>query len=229
MSNSFSLIGLTGPAGSGKDTVAALLRTHCAYTPLAFADPLRGEVAAAFGISPALLIERETKEHPMSALALHRCMDPAFEAFVIRAHLQRGGTQVDTTAPRSPRQIMQWWGTEYRRAQNSSYWSRATASRISSMFRQNLASRFVITDVRFDNEATLVREYCGQIWQIVRPDLTPIDDGSATHSSEVTGAEFAPDVIINNRHDMRHLQQLVLGAYAAQAWGLPGVRVEVPA
>ena len=226
MSNSFSLIGLTGPAGSGKDTVAALLRTHCAYTPLAFADPLRGEVAAAFGVSPALLIERETKEHPMTALALQRCMDPAFEAFVIAAHQHAGLGMVDTTAPRSPRQVMQWWGTEYRRADNPAYWTRATAKRICDMHLLRTSSRFVITDVRFDNEAALVREFGGQIWQIVRPDLAPI---TSSHSSEVTGAEFAPDVVITNRHDMRHLQQLVLGAHAARAWGLPGVRVEVPA
>ena len=72
----------------------------------------------------------------------------------------------------------------------------------------------------------LVRECGGQIWQIVRPELTPI---ASTHSSEVTGAEFSPDVVINNSHDMRHLQQLVLGAFAAKEWGLPGVRVEVAA
>ena len=31
-----------------------------------------------------------------------------------------------------------------------------------------------------------------------------------------------------DRHDIRHLQGLVLSEYAALAWGVPGVRVEVP-
>ena len=47
--------------------------------------------------------------------------------------------------------------------------------------------------------------------------------------SEVTGEGFAPNLVINNAHDMRHLQQLVLGGWAEREWGVPGVRVEVPA
>ena len=220
----FRMIGLTGPAGSGKDTVAALLRVHCGYNPMAFADALRGEVASAFGIDPLLLQERATKEHPISALALRRCMDPAFEAFVIVAHQRAGLGLVDTTAPRSPRQIMQWWGTEYRRAGAPNYWVRAAQKRVTDMHRWGHAHRFVMTDVRFQNEADLVREYGGQIWQIVRPDLAPIE---GDHPSEVTGDEFRPDTVINNNHDMRHLQQLVLGAVAARDWGVKSVRVEV--
>ena len=223
-SNRFRIIGLTGPAGSGKDTVAALLRVHCGYTSMAFADALRGEVADAFCVPAQLLLERDTKEHALSALALHRCMDPNFEAFVIAAHQRQGLGMVDTTAPRSPRQIMQWWGTEYRRAGAPNYWVRAAQKRVTDMHRWGHAHRFVMTDVRFQNEADLVREYGGQIWQIVRPDLAPIEGG---HPSEVTGAEFKPEAVINNCHDMRHLQQLVLGAVAARDWGVKGVRVEV--
>ena len=220
----FRMIGLTGPAGSGKDTVAALLRVHCGYAAMAFADPLRGEVAAAFGIDPALLTERATKEHPISALALHRCLDANFEAAVITANFRAGGAMVDTTAPRSPRQIMQWWGTEYRRARNTHYWTRALSQRVTDMHRWGHAHRFVLTDLRFPNEAELIREFGGSIWQIVRPDLADTENG---HPSAVTGSEFKPDQVIHNSHDMRHLQQLVLGAVAAQDWGVKSVRVEV--
>ena len=223
----FRMIGLTGPAGSGKDTVAALLQVHCGYNPMAFADALRGEVAAAFGIDPALLIERATKEHPISALALHRCLDANFEAAVIAANFRSGAaTVVDTTAPRSPRQIMQWWGTEYRRALEPGYWVRKAAQRIHYMHQTLGARLIVITDVRFDDEAELVRALGGQIWQIKRPGC---EVGSTAHVSEVTGEGFEPNQVINNDHDLRHLQQLVLGGWAARAWGLPGVRVEVPA
>ena len=221
----FRMIGLTGPAGSGKDTVAALLQVHCGYTAMAFADPLRGEVAAAFGIDPALLIERATKEHPISALALHRCLDANFEAAVIAANFRSGAaTVVDTTAPRSPRQIMQWWGTEYRRARNTHYWTRALSQRVADMHRWGHAHRFVLTDLRFANEADLIREFGGTIWQIMRPGLADTEGG---HPSAVTGSEFKPDQVIHNNHDLRHLQQLVLGAVAAQDWGVKSVRVEV--
>ena len=52
---------------------------------------------------------------------------------------------------------------------------------------------------------------------------------ASAHVSEVTGEGFAPNLVINNAHDMRHLQQLVLGGWAEREWGVPGVRVEVPA
>ena len=41
MTTPFKIIGLTGPKGCGKDTVAALLRTHAGFYSLAFADALR--------------------------------------------------------------------------------------------------------------------------------------------------------------------------------------------
>ena len=71
-----------------------------------------------------------------------------------------------------------------------------------------------------------MRALGGKIWQIKRPGC---EVGSTAHVSEVTGEGFEPNQVINNDHDLRHLQQLVLGGWAARAWGLPGVRVEVPA
>ena len=78
--------------------------------------------------------------------------------------------------------------------------------------------------MRFEDEANLVRNLGGQIWQIKRPGC---DVATGAHVSEVTGEGFAPNLVINNSHDMRHLQQLVLGAVAARDWGVKSVRVEV--
>lgn len=226
MSKPFTLIGLTGPAACGKDTVADLLVTHCGFVKLAFADPLKAEVSDAFGIEPLYLTRRETKEHPMSSLALRKCLAIGFVGRMMIDHEDRGET-LDLDAPRSPRQIMQWWGTDYRRHQSPDYWTYQTSARIGYLLRERLASRIILTDCRFANEIDMVRDtYGGQVWQIKR-EGTHVPDGA--HLSETSGAQFAPDAIINNDYDIRHLQQLVLGAYWAHDAGLAGVKVEIEA
>ena len=226
------IIGLCGLAGVGKDTVAELLATHCGAARIAFADALRAEICTAYSLDPVYLTRRETKEHPITALALSRCLDGRFVQRM-RSHFASGlhpggmvGDEIDLDAPRSPRQIMQWWGTEYRRALEPGYWVRKAAQRIRYMHQTLGARLIVITDVRFEDEAQLVRALGGQIWQIKRPGC---EVSSTAHVSEVSGEAFEPNQVINNDHDLRHLQQLVLGGWAERAWGVPGVRVEVPA
>jgi len=226
MSHHTHVIGLTGPLGSGKDTVADLLTTHCGAHKMAFADNLRAEIVEAFCIEHIYLTRRETKEHPLSALALSRCLDTAFVGRMIIQHQLFNDDQLDLDAPRSPRQIMQWWGTEYRRAATPGYWVSKAAQHVRWRHQAMRDRLIVITDVRFEDEANLVHALGGQIWQVKRPGC---EVATGAHVSEVTGDRFKPSLVINNMHDIRHLQQLVLGGWAAREWGLPGVRVEVPA
>ncbi len=226
MSKPFTIIGLTGPKASGKDTVADLLRTHCGFIKLGFADSLYAEVSEAFGIEISQLQERATKEHAMSALAMAKCLGDGFTGRMINLMAKRG-EQLDMHAPRSPRQILQWWGTEYRRNQSENYWVGMTSKRIAYFMREQIATRFVVTDCRFPNEIDMLRSsYGGQIWQVKRPGCSVPAD---SHSSETTGESFNPDAVINNEHDMRHLQQLVLGEFWAHDAGLAGVKVEIAA
>lgn len=219
------IIGLTGPAGCGKDTVASILQTHCGAAVLAFADALRSEIVEAYCVEHICLTRRDTKEHPMQALALARCLDSSF-VNAITVHHMHAGLPLDVEAPRSPRQIMQWWGTEYRRKQHPEYWVQKARQSVRWLLTTLRPPAVVLTDVRFDNEAALVREsLSGYIWQVKRPGCT-VQPGA--HTSEVCGALFEPAAVINNSHDIRHLQGLVLSEYAALAWGVPGVRVDVP-
>ena len=216
--NTPTIIGLAGPAGSGKDTVADLLRTPVRFNKCAFADQLRWEVCEAYKIEPLLLTHRPTKEDPHPALALKNCTDHAFTGMLLKSGLyDRFNGSIDDflDAPRSPRHIMQLWGTEYRRAHDHGYWTSAVVSHIAQQCRSH-NHRHVITDVRFENEAQAVRNMGGVIWQIKRPGLT-LD---TTHSSESDGSQFAPDAIINNSHDIRHLQAVVMSAWTMLETGL---------
>ncbi len=214
------IIGLCGLAGCGKDTVAQLLTTHLRFSHLAFADALRAEICQAYGIDLSILTRRDTKEVPTAALALSRCSTDSGFAMAVIAQckwLEPGRSLKDEfSAPRSARQIMQWWGTEYRRAYSGQdYWTRKLKARI-HIQQCGHQFRHVISDVRFDNEAEAVRAMGGVIWQIKRPDIKY----DASHCSETDGLRFAPDLVINNCHDIKHLQALVTGAWVKAETGL---------
>lgn len=217
------IIGLTGPAGSGKDTVADLLVVHAGFVKLAFADALRAEVVDAFCIDPAFLTQRETKEQPMRCLALSRCLDQSFVIRMIALHTL-GGNPINPDAPRSPRQILQWWGTDYRRHQRADYWVSLAARKIERLLSDGLAGRIVLTDCRFADEAALVRFMGGQVWQIKRDGM---DVAPGAHESEVTGDGFKPEVVLNNSHTVKHLQERVLEAYWTSCAGLAPGSVKV--
>lgn len=153
-------VALCGYAGAGKDTVADLLVAHSNFRKLAFADAVRAEICTAFGIDSSFLTRQETKSHPITALALSRCMDPAFVARMVQVHprLERQAL-LDMAAPRSPRQIMQWWGTEYRRADDALYWVKRMDQRLCNLFIREGVRRVVLTDCRFANEVAYAREH----------------------------------------------------------------------
>lgn len=227
------VVAMTGYASTGKDTVADLLVTHLCFRKLAFADALRAEVSNGFNIELSYLVHPSTKSHPMSALAMRK----APLGFLAAVALATGNIPRDGEGqiaaewldqPRSPRQILQWWGTEYRRRQHEHYWSRQLMQRVLDAMHDG-ASRFVITDCRFKNEADTVRALDGKIWQVKRPGINDATTSEGAHVSATDGSEFAPDLVIDNRHDIRHLQQLVLGEFLSLESGIEGATVVVPA
>lgn len=182
----YGMIGLAGRAGAGKDTAADVLCQAYQFFRLAFADPVRKEIVKSFGID-ARLFGVSTKELKTDVLAIGRCDDAVFMKLM-------GAAGHDIAAPRSPREIMRWWGTEYRRAQNPMYWinkARAVLDEASSRgFR-----RFVITDLRFKNEADFVRRHNGQVWMVKRAGADAV---IADHQSESELVSIEPDVVIEN-------------------------------
>lgn len=185
------LIALCGAAGAGKDTVADMLPAR----KLAFADTLYAEVAAAWGVEQHVLRCRETKELEAPNLSVAHCKDMGFRTNCWRDFHNR---------PRSPRQILQWWG-DYRRAQDRKYFVDATTLAI-----VDCLDDVVITDVRFPNEAALVRQLGGQLWQILRPGY---EAGGTGHASDTDGSEFRPEVVLENFGSLDDLRRTVLDAW----------------
>lgn len=193
------VIGIAGQAGAGKDTVCELLQERRAFVArAAFADALKAELAAAFGVDVVLLNDRATKEIPTAALAPDRCSDPEF----VR-HL---GTLASFIAHR-PRTIMQAWG-DYRRRSDPSYWLRCIEPTVGAA-RTLGAQALVITDVRYPNEVEWLRAVGGVLWRVCRPSAPLV----ASHSSEWAIRDAPADLMIVNESNLDALAGRVTDAY----------------
>lgn len=167
-----SIIGLTGFAGSGKDTVADILVAEHGYVKMAFADPLR----------EMLLILNPHVGTPKTLAQL------------VEAH---GWRWVKNRFP-EVRRLMQVFGTDIVRNKiDQNFWVNTLAKRIEGV------ERVVIADVRFPDEANLIRSREGGIWRVERSGLIRLN-----HVSE--NIDLIPtDVVINNDSDMSELSKKI--------------------
>lgn len=191
MSCSSLIFGLTGPAGAGKDTIADVWVLE-GFRKIAFADALYQEVATAFGVTIEFLKDRAHKESPLADLALTRCADPAFVE-------QISPLVSSFSYPLSPREILQWWGTEYRRRQSVSYWTDPVRAHLGQ------GGNWVVTDIRFADEADTVRAFGGLVVRVQR-DLTILTVGTDAHASEAFWRICQPDIEIVNDGSLEALR-----------------------
>ncbi|WDH24086.1 deoxynucleotide monophosphate kinase [Pseudomonas chlororaphis] len=167
------LIGLAGPARSGKSTAADhLVRNHL-LEHYAFADPLRSGLMEIFNLDPDDF-EGDKKEQPIDWLG------------------------------HSPRQLMQSMGTEWARQMvHPDVWVKIAEQNLN--YLQNSLSGvvgFVVSDVRFENEAEFIRQRGGTIVHISRPDAAAVNP----HISEAGIRVKRPDLIVRNTSDRERLR-----------------------
>ena len=139
------IIGLTGYAGSGKDTVAEILVREHGFTRYAFADKLR---EMAYAINP-YLSHGESLQDCVGAIGWDKAKRtyPAVREFLQNLGVwHRDNIGVDFWVHQV---FMQWDADDYPKA--------------------------VITDVRFPNEAHFIRKNFGQLWRVNRPGVGPVN------------------------------------------------------
>jgi hypothetical protein len=139
------IIGITGPAGSGKDTAADHLVWVWGFQKLSWAGPLKAALTALGFPEPA---DRDDKEKQI----------PGFNF--------------------SWRQAAQALGTEWGRALDPDIWVKI----VGEYMRREPNRNWVISDVRFPNEAAMIRSMGGTIVHLSgrRADL----GNAETHASE---------------------------------------------
>lgn len=159
------LIGLTGRARSGKSTAAEHLVGTYLLEHYAFADPLRDGLMAIFNLDPTDF-EGDRKERPLAWL------------------------------DRSPRQLMQSMGTEWaRNTVHPDVWVKLAEQNLDYMTKAlGAVLGFVVSDVRFENEADLIRRRGGTIIHISRADAQAVNP----HVSEAGVAGNKNDLLMFN-------------------------------
>ena len=169
------IIGLAGPAGSGKDTVRQMLESDHAFSGLAFADPIRSMVSE--------LLSYVDAEHYAQDRALKEEHVPRLNA--------------------SDRELAQTLGTEWGRSIEPEFWLRIASARLDALQDQGLR-HFVISDVRFLNEAAWIKLLGGEVWRVERPSAEPVRQ----HASELI-SHITPDRIIDNSGTVEELWKFV--------------------
>lgn len=194
------LIGLAGPARSGKDTIADHLVKNHGFTKFSFSDALYEEVSKAFRVSVEFLMDAKIKDTPRTEMCLRDCFDHDFIDVAVGV-LERGDSDLASTMPLSPRWVLQTWGTEYRRAQDPEYWIKRADEWLDRHLSYDPAYRFVNTSVRYPNEAEWLRMVGGKVWHVSRGNAPKV----RSHSSEVPVPFVRGDQRIMNNSSINHL------------------------
>lgn len=172
------VIGLAGRMGSGKNAAGRTLE-KAGYEPASFACALRQEVQE----------------------AISRMNFPTVMPYELSLYLASvmPGAVWEKPTPSMMRKALQWWGTEYRRSSDRNYWVRRL------LYSMSPDAEYVITDVRFGNEADAIREIGGVVIGIERPGDR--DEELSKHESEAL--RFQCDFWVKNDGTLKDLERKI--------------------
>ena len=166
------LVGLHGAAESGKDTVADYLGKMYEYQKFSFASHLKDIAALAFDLDRSRMDDQDYKQS----------YDERYKLTV--------------------REILQKLGTEsFRYVFDEDFWLNAVGLKIDKAIRPLEVNRFVISDVRFSNEALWIQSQGGVVVDINRVQDTKVPQ----HASE---SGIDPQLInftLDNNGSLNHL------------------------
>ena len=194
------IIGICGLIGSGKDTIAEYLVEKHNFTKMSFADKLKDAVSQMFEWDRELLdgktaASRKWREEP-------------------DAYWSKEVGSVIT-----PRLALQKFGTECMR---NGFFDGIWVSLLKKKITENPHMNWVIPDVRFLNEADMIKSVSGKVWWVKRSPL-PLwfkiyqDVGvepTDIHPSEWAWATCNFDAELDNNSTIAHLRNQVQGLLA---------------
>jgi len=180
---SIKLIGITGKAGSGKDTAADYIAEKYGYRKYNLADPIKKALNAMFGWDMSYWDDREWKETILPKIGV------------------------------SPRVLAQTLGTEWgREIINEQIWLHIAEDLVESVAHSHSHNGVVIPDLRFDNEALWMKNLSDtkpyvdnyKIVKIERSDIDYVDN--TKHSSESGVSSTFIDNFVNNNGSIDDLE-----------------------
>jgi hypothetical protein len=190
----YPIIGITGRASAGKDTVGNYI---CK------AGQFRGKTVAKLGCADQLK---------------RICSEVFYEGFGV-PHAAFYGTQDEKEAPLetvpgwSGRRILQYVGTEGFRHIHEEVWARAMIGRARSLIDDTSCKMVVVCDVRFLTEAAVIKEAGGMIVRVKRPEA---DSVISVHASETQLSFIQEDYVIDNQGKELYLLEKLVGEFLCQ-------------
>jgi hypothetical protein len=170
----YEVIGLTGYAQSGKDTIASILVEKYGYRRIAFADKIRDFL---YGINPMVA-----------------CSPTGY----LKDLVNLVGWDNAKQEPQV-RRLLQDLGISARELLDENIWITSALGKVNS------GERIVITDVRFENEANMIRSLGGQIWRVKRPGVEAVN----SHISETQLDGYKVEQIFVNSGSIQDLELLI--------------------
>lgn len=192
-----TVIGIKGPSQSGKSTLAAALAeyyTHRGYNVrrTSFGDAVREEVAKYCEWKLAVTAHPDTLEqinNYMSELRceFYRCYGTDSKTTMIQ-HLEHR-----PAAPIS-RAIQQWWGQDFRRAQDELYWIKKSFARNADFIFGPPHNILIEESVRQPNEGAYIHALGGCVIDCVPLEAPTAEEQAARqHSVEKVAASWEGD------------------------------------
>lgn len=177
------IVGITGYARHGKNTIGDILVNKYNFIQLAFADKVK---ECALAINPIIFNYIGHNVH-LDEYVTKLGWDEAKQHVEVRRLLQHIGTEMG-------RDIF-----------GDNIWVNLVMNQIEPN------KDYVITDVRFQNEVDAIHLACGEVWRVIRPFYD--NNVGTKHSSESKIDSLDTDKIIINNGTIKDLEEKVLGIY----------------
>ena len=162
------IIGLSGYAQTGKDTIANYLVKNYGFTRVAFADPIR---EAVYKLNPNINIA------DMRGVSLADAVDKL-------------GWETVKVESDDARWLLQRMGTEVgREVFGDNFWVDI------AMEKAHSHDKVVFTDVRYPNELQAILEASGAVWRVVKEDVGAVNRHASETALDHYQFEY---VIFNN-------------------------------
>jgi hypothetical protein len=176
------VVGLSGWARSGKDTVADYLVENYGFTKMSFAEPMR---------------EALTRLNPL----IHVSVDQVYSytAELVQALEHSTWEDLKSKSPQI-RPYLQRFGTEVGRQMfGEDFWVDYAIDRIPD------GAKVVFADTRFRNEANAIQALGGKVWRVVREGVSAANDHISEH--DLDSYEF--NSYIRNYKTLEYLYEIV--------------------
>ena len=185
------LVALTGHAGHGKDTIVRILSEDFGFTRISFADPVREMCLAVDPYCP-LITEDTYSCSRLSFIVREFGWDEAKKNPIVREYLQRMGTE-------AVRNIL-----------GEHIWANLAMRKCAEV------RRAAISDLRFPNEESAIKNNNGIIWRVERTGF--VNSVGTSHASEAYSDKIKFDELIINDGTIENLRTKI-HALVLNIWG----------